>query len=122
MRYINALFEYRSRLLIIRLDLSYESNTERKDKYKSHTKDEIDSWGQTARTHRNILIKKLGKQFKESFIGYVWKLEYGKDKGFHYHMIFFLMVLPVGKTSLLLKLSVNYGKQRLHTARACTGT
>ena len=90
LRYINALFEYRSRLLIIRLDLSYESNTERKDKYKSHTKDEIDSWGQTARTHRNILIKKLGKQFKESFIGYVWKLEYGKDKGFHYHMIFFL--------------------------------
>mgnify|MGYP000476364640 FL=1 len=103
LRYISDLFEYRSRLLVIRVDLGY-SKIERLHKFRPRRDKKIslspppklkifEGWqlfGDAAREHRVSLIKQVGKQFKKNFIGYVWKLEYGTDKGFHYHMIFFL--------------------------------
>lgn len=97
LRYISDLFEYRSRLLVIRVDLGY-SKIERLHKFRPRIDKKISLspppklkiFGEAAREHRVSLIKQVGKQFKKNFIGYVWKLEYGTDKGFHYHMIFFL--------------------------------
>ena len=97
LRYISDLFEYRSRLLVLRVDLGY-SEIERLHKFRPRRDKKIPLspppklkiFGEAAREHRVSLIKQLGKQFKKNFIGYVWKLEYGTDKGFHYHMIFFL--------------------------------
>ena len=100
LRYIESLFEYRSRLLVLRIDFSYQ-----KDKNEFFTtskgkkidlllgainKDLLEEWSIEVREQRNQLIKGLKKKYKKDLVGYVWKLEYGADKAFHYHMIFFL--------------------------------
>jgi hypothetical protein len=100
LRYIESLFEYRSRLLVLRMDFSYEkdaggffttSDGERIDLiFGAKNKELLEKWSIEVREQRNQLIKKLKKKYKKDLIGYVWKLEYGADKAFHYHMIFFL--------------------------------
>lgn len=105
LKYIKALFEYRSRLLVVRLDLGYSnySKLERLYKFRPHHTSKKTKlapmptpqknnkiFGEIARQHRDTLIKQLSTKFKKDLVGYVWKLEYGKDKGLHYHMIFFL--------------------------------
>lgn len=99
--YINGLFEYRSRLLVIRIDLSYRKNKTFYRKLitnipniplskQKHKLNALKEWSLEVREHRNTLIKQLKKQYSESFIGYMWKLEYTEIKSFHYHMMFFL--------------------------------
>jgi hypothetical protein len=100
LRYIESLFEYRSRLLVLRMDFSYQkdaggffttSDDQRIDLiFGAKNKDLLEKWSIEVREQRNQLIKKLKKKYKKDLIGYVWKLEYGADKAFHYHMIFFL--------------------------------
>lgn len=100
LRYIESLFEYRSRLLVLRIDFSYQkdaggffttSDDQRIDLiFGAKNKDLLEKWSIEVREQRNQLIKKLKKKYKKDLIGYVWKLEYGADKAFHYHMIFFL--------------------------------
>lgn len=100
LRYIESLFEYRSRLLVLRIDFSYEKDAggffTRADGEKidlifgAKNKDLLEKWSIEVREQRSQLIKKLKKIYQKDLIGYVWKLEYGADKAFHYHMIFFL--------------------------------
>lgn len=100
MRYIDALFEYRAKLLVIRVDLSYKqdsfgffttSENERIDLLNGiKNKEALEKWSIEVRQQRSELIQRLKKKYKADFIGYVWKLEYGADKAFHYHTIFFL--------------------------------
>lgn len=86
LKYINALFNAHSRLLVIRLDLSYKKNSN--PYLKRH---EFCEQLEKAQEHRHKLIQHLKrKQLKDAFVGYAWKLEYGLEKSFHYHMIFFL--------------------------------
>jgi len=86
LKYINALFDAHSRLLVIRLDLSYKKNSN--PYLKRH---EFCEQLEKAKEHRHKLIQHLKrKQLKDAFVGYAWKLEYGLEKSFHYHMIFFL--------------------------------
>lgn len=97
LRYIDDLFKYRSRLLVIRIDLGY-SKVKRLHKLRPcinikiplSPPKKLKLFGESVREHRAILIKQLNKKFKKDLIGYIWKLEYGVMKGFHYHMIFFL--------------------------------
>ena len=99
MGYIEALFEYRARLLVIRVDLSYKqdsygfisvSESERIDLLDGiKNKEVLEKWSIEVRQQRDDLIKILKKKYKDNLIGYVWKLEYGADKAFHYHTIFF---------------------------------
>lgn len=115
--YINGLFDYRSRLLVIRIDLSYrkflELNrinqscnpsvihgfftkiTNRTNINKPFVKRAqklsfLKDWSLEVQKHRNMLIKQLKKQYSKGFVGYIWKLEYTEIKSFHYHMMFFL--------------------------------
>jgi len=85
LKYIDALFNVHSRLLVIRLDLSYKKQT---TKYlKKH---EFCERLEEVQDHRHKFIQHLKrKQLKNALVGYAWKLEYGLEKSFHYHMIFF---------------------------------
>ena len=75
--YADALFERYSRLLILRVDLSYRKQ------YSKTTQAE-------ARRDRERLFgnARSNKLFGD-MVGYIWKLEHGPVKGFHYHVMFF---------------------------------
>lgn len=81
--YIDNLFQKHARLLVIRVDLGYGK--------VSPTSSIIDGvTAQDAKRHRERLLKNI--PFNRLFAGlkgYVWKLEYGLEKGYHYHWIFF---------------------------------
>ncbi|WP_149330512.1 MULTISPECIES: YagK/YfjJ domain-containing protein [Enterobacteriaceae] len=78
--YVDHLFEHHSRLLVIRVDLSYQ---------KAIVKNNVVSADLT-RLHRKRLFKRVqSHSLFEHCLGYIWKLEYGQCKGFHYHTCFF---------------------------------
>lgn len=78
MKLINGLFEVKCKLLIIREDfaLKAETNLSLTDLKKLMSK-----------FLKKILVNKGELQGIE---GYIWKLEYGVQKGYHYHCIFFM--------------------------------
>ena len=78
--YIDHLFEHHSRLLVVRVDLSYQKESIRDKTISTHI----------ARAHRKSLFKRIHVHslFKHC-LGYIWKLEYGQYKGLHYHTCFF---------------------------------
>lgn len=78
MKLINELFEVYCKLLIIRLDfaLEYESALSLSDLKKLMSK-----------FLKKVLVNK-GKL--QGIVGHIWKLEYGVQKGYHYHFIFFM--------------------------------
>ncbi|MVF52162.1 inovirus Gp2 family protein [Pseudomonas monteilii] len=92
-RYINDLFAKYSRLLVLRLDFSYRKGefdiedlsrpNDRREALISVTDDLV--------RHRIELLNHLKYKCPGlEMVGYVWKLEYGREKGHHYHMMFFL--------------------------------
>lgn len=78
--YVNHLFEHHSRLLVVRIDLSYQKAIVKNRAIPSDI----------TRLHRKRLFKRVQSHplFKHC-LGYIWKLEYGQYKGFHYHTCFF---------------------------------
>lgn len=91
--YIDALFGRYSRLLVLRIDFAYG-----KGKFEieelSDSRDRLDVLNLVSKqiiSHRAELISYLKNKCPElGVVGYVWKLEYGREKGHHYHMMFFL--------------------------------
>lgn len=77
--YIRHLFNQHARLLVIRLDLSWA---------KAHSGSITP---EIAKQQRQQLMRnmKRNRLFKH-VMGTVWKLEYGSERGFHYHTLFFL--------------------------------
>jgi hypothetical protein len=75
--YVDALFERHSRLLVLRVDLSYSKENSKTTQTEAKRDRE--------RLFENARSNKL---FGE-MVGYIWKLEHGPEKGFHYHMMFF---------------------------------
>jgi len=81
-KYIDALFDSKSRLLVVRVDLGYEARVKRDGGDISYTQ---------AKEHREDFFKKLKKLFPNGdLVGYCWKLEFGISKSYHYHVIVFL--------------------------------
>ncbi len=81
-KYINALFDSKSRLLVVRVDLGYEARTKRNGGDVSYAQ---------AKEHREEFFKELKKLFpKGDLVGYCWKLEFGISKSYHYHVMVFL--------------------------------
>lgn len=77
LKYERALFDCYSRMLVLRIDLSYR-------KEFCMVEQEV------ALRHRKRLFDnaRSNKLFRH-MLGYVTKLEYGAEKGFHFHCIFF---------------------------------
>lgn len=80
---VHKLFGEYSKVLVVRVDLSYKKD-------RSRPLDQQNISHSDVRDHMATLRKWLrGKNFKNSFITYIWKLEYGPIKGYHYHGFFF---------------------------------
>ncbi|WP_273827120.1 YagK/YfjJ domain-containing protein [Providencia rettgeri] len=78
--YVDSLFDHHARLLVVRVDLSWQ-----KDFVKNQT-----ITTDIARLHRQRLFKRVQSHpLFQHCLGYIWKLEYGRYKGFHYHTCFF---------------------------------
>ncbi len=77
--YVNSLFKTNARLLVVRVDLSYKSKFS-----KLIMPDEI-------MEHRKMLIiKNKNNPLTKDWKGYAWRLEYGKETGFHFHFVVFM--------------------------------
>lgn len=78
-KFVGKLLQHYSRVVVTRIDVSY------------HTKflEEIDL--NTIKIHFSRFLKGLfGRKEFRYVIGYIWKLEYGVEKGYHYHLIVFM--------------------------------
>jgi hypothetical protein len=73
---VDLALEQRSRVLIIRLDLRF-------------AKTQNPSIDQVKKDLRTFL-RHAGRTENLNILGYIWKLEFGERRGFHYHFIFIL--------------------------------
>jgi hypothetical protein len=72
-QYISDIFDVYSRVLVVRLDVGYE-----KDTY-----DQLDT--PEVIKDRELFLAAVRRLYPD-LIGYVWALEYGKKRRYHYHM------------------------------------
>jgi hypothetical protein len=77
MGYVDALFERYSRLLVLRVDISY------KKQFSRITQAEV------KRDRERLFENARSNKIFRDMVGYIWKLEHGPEKGFHYHVMFF---------------------------------
>lgn len=93
LKYIDALFARHSRLLVLRVDFSYRKGEFNIEDF-SEPRNRLNILHLVSAEivkHRIELISYLKNKCPELGLkGYVWKLEYGREKGHHYHMMFFL--------------------------------
>lgn len=73
--YINKLFRLHSKLLVVRVDVHYGDEI----------KDTITI--EEAIDDRDTYLRAVKRRYR-NLLGYVWKLEYGVTRGYHYHMAF----------------------------------
>lgn len=87
---VRGVYQVRARVLVLRLDLGYRHNGYTFDGKPSNVcqaaRENID----LICKHRNQFVKHLRKKFKKSLLGYVWRLEYGEQKGYHLHVLIML--------------------------------
>ncbi|MBV6325714.1 YagK/YfjJ domain-containing protein [Duganella violaceipulchra] len=96
-KYIDALFNRYSRLLVLRVDLSYKKS------YAGKVDEKI------AHSHREQFLNNMrSNSLFDNLVGYVWKLEYGRDKGHHFHFAFFFDGAKVRKDEFIALKIGNY--------------
>lgn len=80
--YVESLFDKYARLLVLRIDLAFT-----KESQSGNPSDFVE----TAQKYLDkFLNARRGNKIFASVVGYIWKLEYGKTKGLHFHFIFFM--------------------------------
>ena len=85
--YVDALFAAHSRMLVLRVDFGY--------------RDPNLSVMQVKQDLSHLFSNQRANRLFESMVGYVWRLEYGVDKGYHYHLIYFFHGKDVCKDAFL---------------------
>jgi len=88
--YVDALFAKHSRLVVIRLDLSYHVSNDLPPK-------QLVTLQQAKNDLAHLLQNTRHNALFEHMVGYIWKLEYGHSKGYHYHVILFFLGSQVQK-------------------------
>lgn len=82
-RFIDSLFICHSRILVIRLDVGCRLEYLQEKGWKICSK--------KVRSDFSTFLRLLRRgRLKESVLGYVWKLEFGPTKNYHYHVMVFL--------------------------------
>lgn len=82
-RLVDSVFRTYAKVLVVRLDLSYRKSASRPLDLQNISHKDVNQ-------HLRSLLRTVrGKVFKDSLITYIWKLEYGPMKGYHYHTFFF---------------------------------
>ncbi|WP_255587569.1 YagK/YfjJ domain-containing protein [Deefgea piscis] len=76
--YIEYLFERYARLLVIRLDFGFRVGSELRSDLL-----------QCRECFQRMLNNREHNSLFKNQVGYIWRLEYGEKKGWHYHCIFF---------------------------------
>ncbi len=101
-QYIDSLYQRYSKLLVVRVDLSYKSGI--CHRVKAHH----------LRQHRQALYKAINSDPLFSHcVGYILKLEFGMEKGFHYHALFFFNGQKVRQDITLGKLIGELWQERI---------
>ncbi|KAA0950111.1 inovirus Gp2 family protein [Pseudomonas sp. ANT_H14] len=106
-QYIDALFAKHSRMVVIRLDLWYETGffRERKDLKKYLTQVREDWAKLQGDLHKGSPIKGM--------LGFACKLEYGHLKGFHFHLLVFYNGADYREDIILAKLIGEHWRQEI---------
>lgn len=101
-KYINDLFDIYSKLLVVRIDISYRDS----EKVKVSV-DRI-------RADRNRFFNNMRhNQLFKNRVGFISKLEYGLDKGWHYHLILFFNGAKVQNDWYLAKRICSYWRESI---------
>jgi Inovirus Gp2 len=77
-KYVNALFDANDRLVVLRIDLSYRKGFSN----QVTINDAIADW-------EHLYANKRTNSIFDHLKGYIAKIEFGADKGIHFHVIFF---------------------------------
>ena len=81
--FVDDLFERHSRLLVLRLDVGYSLPYIQSQKWNVNP--------ERVKSDFNRFLRAMKRsRLKDALCGYVWKLEYGPTKKYHYHLMIFL--------------------------------
>lgn len=94
-KHIKDLFNYQSKLLVVRLELRYKEDYFIPDyKYDVKNNGEYNEYlrrqSEKVKDDAKSLIKLLKIIFKDDLTGYMWKLRYSPQKQFYYQVMIFL--------------------------------
>ncbi|HBL6727285.1 YagK/YfjJ domain-containing protein [Serratia liquefaciens] len=107
-RYISRLFERYAKLLVVRIDLSYGVLAKQ------------GITAQQARADRERLFRNIkANRLFQHCVGYIWKLEYGHEKRYHYHMFFFFNGSRVREDVTLGRLIGEYWNRKITEGKGC---
>lgn len=88
--YIDKLFDKRANLLVVRVDLSYNAEIADIRRREHLTMAEHASEFQQVKADlKRLLDNRRHNKIFRGLLGYIWKLEHGVMRGYHYHVIFF---------------------------------
>jgi hypothetical protein len=83
--YIDRLFDQYARLLVVRVDLSYGLN----DRLSITEEEAYEEYLQAKKDRESLFYDIWHNEIFKHLVGYAWKMEYGLDKSFHFHILFF---------------------------------
>lgn len=110
-RYIDALFQKHSRMVVLRADLYYQSGLFNERANLKHDLRRVNSDWETFRKdlHKGLPIKGM--------LGFACKLEYGLRKGFHFHLLVFYSGADYREDVVLARLIGEHWVQKITGGR-----
>jgi hypothetical protein len=98
--YIDGLFAVYARLLVVRVDLSYGL----KDRLSITEEEAYEEYLQAKKDRESLFYNIRSNELFKHLVGYAWKMEYGLDKGFHFHILFFFDGSQVHKDIIIARM------------------